>query len=130
MTAPNRFERAPLSTRRRWGESASGAFDFASDALSAHGFSGPLTWKEKSLVPFSRDLADTIRVIVSLSAFSLGDSVARFDCVAVLLSRTIADLTTPRDPWYERSSDAPPWHQGYKACLTIRLSHQHQSGEA
>lgn len=123
MAVPKSFERAPLSTRRRWGENASTAFNFASDSLSHHGFSAPLTWKGKSLVPFSRDLTDKIRVIVSLSTFSLQDAVALFDSVAVLLSKTIFDLTMPGDPWHTNGSDVPAWHQGYKACLTIRLSH-------
>jgi hypothetical protein len=124
MTTPlpsRSLSKAPKSTLRWWGLQSSPAFDFATAFLNRQNCAGPATWKEGSLVPYSREICPSIRARVSLSSISADSGYATFSCVAVIFSKTIFDLSEATDPWNAGSSK--PVFPGFTPCLAIRLEH-------
>lgn len=112
---------APASTLRWWGKLSAPAFDFAAHFLRSQGCTGPSTWKEGALVPFSMVLGPTIKARISLCTFSADNGYAAFDCSAVIYSKTIHGLSDASDPWM--GGTARPVFAGYTPCLVLHLAH-------
>jgi hypothetical protein len=113
---------APASTLRWWGTKSAPAFDFISGFFNEEGIKGPVTWREGALVPYSKELCPTIRTSVSVSTFSAANDYAKFDCAAVIFSKSIHDLSHDAGPEGEvfRNSKTFP---GFTPCLTVHLAH-------
>ena len=124
MKSKGSLSTAPAKTRRLWGD-AIVEFDTLAAALNVRGFQGPLTWKEESLIPFSKELCPTVRVTLQLNVSASSDGVPHVWCSAILQSKTIERLTRPDDPWVpsDLTEPASPWMEGTKACLMVSLSH-------
>lgn len=113
----------PKKILEKWGATAEEGFTFLTEALESRGFKGPLTWTHVSMVPYSIEVCDTIRVDLSISSASGRDGVRFFDCSAVILSKTLDEKTLPSDPWPRSSLKDGKERLGYIPCMTISLAH-------
>ena len=114
----------PRKIIKLWGPSADTAFRAISDGLFQRGFDGPLTWEEGTSVPYVRDTAESIRVILSISKCGGALGFSLFDSVVTVWSKTIFTNTISSDPWFSLRAAHDPLTEGYVPCLVTRLSHQ------